>query len=448
MRVHPERIQILREAAQGPGPVVYWMSRDQRAEHNWALIQAQDLARKTGAPIFVVFCLVSAFPRATLRAYDFMLRGLEETAKLLDKRNIPFFFLRGEPGAEVSAFVTRVQAGALVTDFDPLRLKRAWQAEVTSQVSSPVFCVDAHNVIPCWAVSDKREYAARTIRPKIHRRAAEFLTPFPNLETQASMEAGDPFSAEAVLAGLDCEREVEPVSGIRPGPGSGSERLEEFLARGLAGYDRNRNDPNKDGQSRLSPFLHFGQISAQEVARRVTERKGVPSADREAFLEELIVRRELSDNFCLHCRDYDSLVGLPDWGRATLDKHRRDPRPYLYSRDELERAVTHDPLWNAAQRQMVQTGVMHGYLRMYWAKKILEWTATPEEAVKTAVDLNDRFELDGRDPNGYVGVLWSMGGLHDRPWKERSIFGTVRYMSQAGCRRKFDVDAYIRRFGG
>lgn len=212
-----------------------------------------------------------------------------------------------------------------------------------------------------------------------------------------------------------------------------------FLEHGLAGYERDRNDPNKNGTSGLSPYIHFGQISAQRIALQ-TIRTGM---DARAFLEELIVRRELSDNFCFYNSHYDDTQGFPDWAKRSLDIHLADRREYLYSFEELLSARTHDELWNAAQRQMLLTGRMHGYMRMYWAKKILEWTDGPDTAIRNAIALNDRFELDGRDPNGYAGIAWSLGGLHDRPWKERPIFGHVRYMSRSGANRKFDVKAYV-----
>jgi deoxyribodipyrimidine photo-lyase len=207
-------------------------------------------------------------------------------------------------------------------------------------------------------------------------------------------------------------------------------------------YDERRNDPGANAQSGLSPYLHFGQISAQRVALEAEKYdRHLPS--QESFLEELIVRRELSDNFCYYNDRYDSFDGFPDWARKTLNDHRSDPREHLYVLEILEAAGTHDPLWNAAQKEMVTGGKMAGYMRMYWAKKILQWSISPETALTDAIYLNDRYSLDGNDPNGYTGVAWSIGGVHDRPWFEREIFGKVRYMSQAGCRRKFNVERYI-----
>jgi deoxyribodipyrimidine photo-lyase len=220
-----------------------------------------------------------------------------------------------------------------------------------------------------------------------------------------------------------------------------------FITHGLAGYDALRNDPNADGQSGLAPWLHFGQLSAQRVALEASRAEG-GTASGDAFLEELVVRRELADNFCWHNLNYDRVEGFPAWALKSIDEHRHDHREFVYPSEQFEAGQTHDPLWNAAQSQMVASGRMHGYLRMYWAKKILEWTASPESAMETAIHLNDRYQLDGRDPNGYAGIAWSIGGVHDRAWGERPVFGKIRYMNAKGCQRKFDAERYIQRWAG
>ena len=314
------------------------------------------------------------------------------------------------------------------------------------RLSIPFIEVDAHNIVPCWLASPKQEWAAYSFRPKITRVLDEFLTPLPALlkhpfpSTQKTPE----FDVPGLLDSLTLDRSVPPVAWLSPGEQAGRECLQRFLSEKLPHYDRDRNDPTRDGQSNLSPYLHFGHIAAQRVALEVSKSQA-PPASRAAFLEELIVRRELSDNFCYYNQDYDLFQGFPAWARQTLDRHRGEARDYLYTLADLEAARTHDPLWNAAQLEMVHRGKMHGYMRMYWAKKILEWTASPEEALKTAIYLNDRYFLDGRDPNGYVGIAWSLGGVHDRAWKERPIFGKIRYMSYQGAARKFDVQTYIEK---
>jgi deoxyribodipyrimidine photo-lyase len=238
------------------------------------------------------------------------------------------------------------------------------------------------------------------------------------------------------------ERTVPEVTWIAPGEREGQKALKNFVRRSLSLYGEKRNDPGQQGQSHLSPYLHFGQVSAQRVALEVLKSDAGREA-KESFLEELIVRRELADNFCFYNPLYDRFEGFPQWAKKTLNEHRNDSRRYLYSSKVFEQGGTHDDLWNAAQREMVKRGKMHGYMRMYWAKKILEWTESPEKALAIAIYLNDRYELDGRDPNGYAGISWSIGGVHDRAWTEREIFGKVRFMSYNGCRSKFDIKAYI-----
>ena len=443
--LHPERVHLLKDGTPGTGPVVYWMSRDQRIRDNWALLHAQNLALQHQVPLLIAFCLVPEFLEAATRQYEFMIQGLAETARESLSLHIPFRLLLGDPSREIPRLVHDTRACALVTDFDPLRIKQTWQRSVAEQIGVPFIEVDAHNIVPCRRVSPKQEYAARTIRPKLHRLLSEFLTPFP-----APVPHPVPFSEPSVPPDWDAARASLKTTSFGPslktpvpGPAAAMARLEEFLTRGLGPYATSRNDPTAGAVSGMSPYHHFGQIAPQRSALMALELGRKHHEAREGFLEQLVVRRELSDNFCLHNPNYDSLTGIPDWAKTTLDAHRDDPREYVYAFDEFEAGTTHDPLWNAAQAEMVRTGTMHGYMRMYWAKKILEWTPSPEEAVRIAVRLNDRYELDGRDPNGYVGVLWAVGGVHDRPWKERPVFGKIRYMNSAGCRRKFNVNAYI-----
>lgn len=439
MSIHPARIFALNERPASPGPVLYWMSRDQRVCDNWSLLHARSLAGDE--PLFVAFCLVDDYPGATLRHYDFMLHGLMEVERDLAALNIPFILLKGDPGRKVPDLAARLGVSAVVTDFDPLRIKQKWQVDAASRLTVPLIEVDAHNVIPARHVSDKQEYAARTIRPKIHRLSSEFLEEFPELEPQNKRPEGfDPVDWDRVRRDLKVDDAVQPVD-FEPGEAAAHRALDAFIDKRLHLYADRRNDPVAEATSRLSVYYHFGQLAPQRAALAVAASgRGEGQA---AYLEELIVRRELSDNFCLHNPYYDSLDGAPDWARKTLDEHRADPRPYLYSPEQFEAAETHSRLWNAAQLQLIHSGHMHGYLRMYWAKKILEWSATPEEALAIVIRLNDRYSLDGRDPNGYVGALWSVAGLHDRPWKTRAVFGSVRYMNENGCRRKFDVEAFI-----
>jgi deoxyribodipyrimidine photo-lyase len=444
-RMNPNRLRTLKSGNPRKGPVVYWMSRDQRTRDNWALLFSQDLSHQEKVPLAVVFCLAPQFLGATFRQYTFMLKGLAEVEHNLAAQNIPFQLLVGSPEVKLPEFLHQYGAACLVTDFDPLRLKRHWQQAVAQKLDILVLEVDAHNIVPCWVASDKQEYGAYTLRPKILRAMPEFLDEIPSLQKPqvAWPEPLVPIDWQGILAGLSVDRAVSEVDRFKPGENAAWEVLKDFLENKLFLYPERRNDPNWDGQSNLSPYLHFGQIAAQRVALEVNE-SPVGSKAKEAFLEELIVRRELADNWCCFNPRYDSFTGFPPWAQKTLDEHRRDPREYLYTLEQFEQAQTHDHLWNAAQLEMVMTGKMHGYMRMYWAKKILEWTTSPEEALKIAIYLNDRYELDGRDPNGYAGIAWSIGGVHDRAWGERKIFGKIRYMSYNGCKSKFDVEAYIR----
>jgi deoxyribodipyrimidine photo-lyase len=445
-RVKDERIRMLKAGKAGSGPVIYWMSRDQRVQDNWALLHAQDIALQRAAPLAVVFCLAPSFRGAAVRQQGFLLRGLEEADSSLRRLDIPLFLLRGEPGRELPRFLKRCGASELVTDFDPLRVKGSGKARIAERISIPFTEVDAHNIVPCWIASTKAEYGAYTLRPKLRRLLPEYLGPFPAMKKHpfAWKTAVPAITWDRVLSGLPVDRSVKETDWLVPGERAAVKALRAFIRLKLAGYDTLRNDPSRDGQSNLSPYLHFGQLSAQRVAREVL-RSRAPERAKEAFLEELITRRELSDNFCLYTADYDRVSCFPRWAQQTLAKHRKDRREYAYTLREFEEGRTHDELWNAAQLEMVRRGKMHGYLRMYWAKKILEWTRSPERAMKVALFLNDKYELDGRDPNGYAGIAWSIGGVHDRPWGERKIFGMIRYMSEKGCRSKFDVDDYIRK---
>lgn len=441
--VNERRIRLIKDGPEHEGPVLYWMSRDQRVKDNWAFLFAQDLALERKKPLGVLFCLVPQFLNATVRHYDFMLQGLREVEKALAKANISFFVKTGAPENEIPRFVAEQNVGALVADFDPLRVKRGWKHGVADGLRIAFYEVDAHNIVPCWHASPKEEVGARTLRPKIKRLLPEFLGPFPHVQKHPFpwKNKSVPVDWEAAARTVRSDP-VPPVGWIKPGERQAAERLRLFIQNRLASYGEGRNDPTQEAVSHLSPYLHFGHISAQRVALDVS-RAPLPATSKEAFLEELIVRRELADNFCYYNEEYDSIKGFPGWAQKTLREHVKDARAYLYTLEEFERAQTHDQLWNAAQLEMVRRGKMHGYMRMYWGKKILEWSRDPREALEIAIYLNDRYELDGRDPNGYTGIAWSIGGVHDRPWPERPAFGKIRYMSYNGCKSKFDVKAYI-----
>jgi len=441
-----KRVIQQKDVQYGNGPVIYWMQRDQRVNNNWALIYAIEKARELKQQAAVAFCLVPNFLEATIRQYGFMLKGLEEVEKSLAKFNIPFYLLIGEPGIEIPKFVKRINASALISDFNPLRVVRNWKKKVIEKIDIPFFTVDTHNIVPVWEASDKQEFGAYTIRPKIKKQLDEFLDEFPRLIKQKSHNLKtEKVDWNKALKSLKINFDVKEVEWIKPGESNALKTLNSFFEERLTDYNEKRNDPNENVSSNLSPYLHFGQISSQRIALETYKRKHNAEV-KDAFLEELIVRRELSDNFCLYNKNYDSFDGFPEWAKKTLNEHRKDKREFTYNLEQFENAETHDELWNAAQIEMVSIGKMHGYMRMYWAKKILEWTETPEEALEYAIYLNDKYELDGRDPNGYTGCAWSIGGVHDRAWTERPVFGKIRYMNYNGCKRKFDVKKYIKKF--
>ena len=446
--INEKRVRLLQKGNETNGPIVYWMSRDQRVHDNWALLFAQKLALEKKKSLVAIFNLVPDFLEATIRQYSFMLRGLKEVESELSKYNIPFFLLAGKPDEQIPEFLKQNNASVLVSDFDPLRIKRIWKRDVAKQISIPFYEVDAHNIVPCLHISDKIEFAAYTIRPKIHKALIEFMDEFPSLiKMSKSVISPDKIDWIKIQKSFKINFDVKEIDWLKPGEGAAQKTFNHFLKNKFENYHELRNDPTKDYQSNLSPYLHFGQISAQRIALDTEKYDGNPES-KKVFLEELIVRRELSDNFCYFNKNYDSFDGFHNWAKTTLNEHRKDEREFVYSLEQFEQAKTHEDLWNAAQMEMVTTGKMHGYMRMYWAKKILEWSNSPEEALRTAIYLNDKYELDGRDPNGYTGIAWSIGGIHDRAWFERPVYGKIRYMNRNGAEKKFDIKSYIGKFSG
>lgn len=454
MKFNKKRLRFISDTQkikQDSEGVLYWMSRDQRVQDNWALIHAQKLALKENLPLHVCFCLfVPKSELSTLRHYSFMLKGLEEVEKQCKTLDIQFHLLLGAAGKVLPGFVSDRKLGAVVTDFSPLREPLQNLEDVKKQLSTdvPLVQVDAHNIVPCWVASPKLEYAARTIRGKITKQLPEFLTDFPpvNKHPHTATRTAKPVDWEKTLASLNVDRAVGETEWAQPGARGGTAMLESFIDVRLKLFDSHRNDPNAVALSQLSPWIRFGHISAQRVALQTQQSGRKAGVSVASFIEELVVRRELTDNFCFYNKNYDSVKGAYEWAQKTLKDHAKDKREYIYTREQLEKAKTHDKLWNAAQYQMVSEGKMHGFLRMYWAKKILEWTTSPEEALSVALYLNDRYELDGQDPNGFVGCMWSICGTHDQGWKEREVFGKIRYMNYKGCLRKFDVANFERKY--
>jgi deoxyribodipyrimidine photo-lyase len=446
--MEPERIKLLNDVPPASGCyVLYWMQAAQRAACNHALEHAVALADRHGLPLVVGFGLMDDYPEANLRHHAFMLEGLKETASALEARGTRFVLRRGEP-AEVALDLAR-DAALVVCDRGYTRHQVAWRRRVAEEAGRQVIQVEGEVVVPVEVASDKAEIGARTLRPKVLRHRETFLQPLPERRPARSslglelLGDLDPADVEGCLRSLQLDRSVPPVSRFKGGTSQARARLGRFLETRLRGYREGRNEPAARQSSELSPYLQFGQISPVEMALAAARAAPSGDPDRAAFLEELIVRRELAHNFLRYTAAYDRYESLPTWARRSLDEHREDPRPSTYAEEELEAGRTHDRYFNAAMREMRLTGFMHNYMRMYWGKKILEFTSSPEEAFATALRLNNRHFLCGRGPNAFANIAWVFG-QHDRPWVERPIFGKIRYMNEKGLERKFDIAAYVR----
>ena len=443
------RIQALNNRDIRKGSyVLYWMQQSQRAAYNHALEYAVQAANQLGLGVLVAFGLTDDYPETNLRHYTFMLEGLQETQASLSAQGIKMVIQLGPP-AEVAISLGR-KAALIVCDRGYLRHQKAWRDQVARSAACRVVQVESDVVVPVEVVSHKAEYAARTIRPRIHRQLDDYLMPFPSSRVNKdtldlridSLDLGD---VNGLVRNLSLDRSVSAVSHFFKGGTSQAEaRFDDFLRQRFHHYIANRNQPQTDDISHMSPYLHFGQVSPLYLALRVNSETGNLMAAQESYLEELIVRRELAMNFVHYNPHYDAFACLPQWARTTLKQHRYDLRESVYTRSQLENAQTHDAYWNAAMREMKTTGLMHNYMRMYWGKKILEWCNTPEHAFRTTLAINNKFFLDGRDANSFAGVAWIFG-MHDRAWFERPIFGKVRYMAASGLERKCDIQAYVQK---
>ena len=424
--------------------VLYWMQASVRENYNHALEYAIRKSNDLERPLVVFLGVALDYPEANLRHFIFLFEGLKEARKSLEQRGIPLIVKEGLPVEEVPGLAQ--EASVVVTDRGYTRLLKSWRKKVAESIPCPLIQVESDVVVPVEQASNKEEYAARTLRPKLKDILDRYLNPLRKTELENQYKGKDFVSLNLsnprkLAEKLEIDHTVKPVETFRGGYSQAKALLEEFMETKLDDYGELRNDPAKEYQSGLSPYLHFGHISPLEIAVTIDE---TDSPGKDAFLEELIIRRELAINYVHYQTDYDSLEGLPDWAKKTLDEHRDDPRAYIYGLEEFEKAETHDPYWNAAQKEMVLTGKMHGYMRMYWGKKILEWTEKPETAFDIALYLNNKYELDGRDPNSYAGVAWCFG-KHDRAWKERPVYGKVRYMNDRGLERKFDIQSYVEK---
>jgi deoxyribodipyrimidine photo-lyase len=438
--------------------VLYWMQIYRRADDNAALAFAVDRANELGVPCLVYEALRPDYPYASDRFHRFVLEGACDTARGLAARGIAHaFFLPHTPNVArgmVAKLVAR--ARLVVSDDFPSFVVRAHNAKLAGQAPCAFFVVDDCAVVP-MAITSRPEIGARTLRPKLIRALDAWLRPIeePAPKVQAprcldlpfapvNVASTDARAIDALVAACAIDHTVPPVDGARGGAGEAERRLQSFVRGPLATYDADHNDPSREAASGLSPYLHFGMVSARRVALEACA--WGRGAGLDAFLEQLLVRRGLSFNFAHARPDHGEWTALPAWARATLEKHAVDRRHAELSLAELEAARSPDDLWNATMNELRARGVIQPYARMLWGKLPLTWMSRPEKAHAAMVHLNDKWALDGRDPNGYANVSWCFG-LHDRPWPERQVFGTVRAMTSASARRKLDFESYIERWG-
>lgn len=446
--IQAERVQRLNDAAvrDGAGYVLYWMQQSQRTELNHALEYAVRRAEELELPLLVAFGLMDDYPEANLRHYHFMLQGLTDVETALTRRHIPFVVQRGSP--DEVALRLAADAALVVCDRGYLRHQRAWREHVAAEAGCAVVQVESDVVVPVELASDKKEHAARTLRPRITRHLDRFLVDLPEATSTRravpDVEGEDLGDLDGLLGRLRLAQQVPPVRLFTGGTAAGKQVLRAFLAQKFDTYAQNRNQPQTDHVSHMSKYLHFGQLSPVFVALQIRAHAAGTDENVDTYLEELIIRRELPMNFVFYEPRYDQYDALPAWARSTLSEHAADPREPRYTPQQLEDAETDDPYWNAAMEEMRHAGYMHNYMRMYWGKKILEWSATPQEAYRTTLHLNNTYFLDGRDANSFANVAWIFG-QHDRGWTERAVFGKTRYMSASGLERKADPVAYIRK---
>lgn len=425
--------------------VLYWMQHSQRAQANPALERAVTWANDLRLPLLVLFVVDPSYRDANARSYTFMLEGIADAFAILGRRGIEAALRRGHP-PEVVARAAQ-DAAVVVCDRGYLRHLVAWRKTVADAARCLVEMIEGDVVVPVEEASAKQETAARTFRPRVNRAIPQFtdLPPeVPLTVTAKGLEHADDIALDdipALVASLNCDMSVAAVDHSRGGQTEGRKRLAAFVSRDLSRYGDGRADIVDRHVSMLSPYLHFGQLSPLEIYHAVQD--GGTDEAAGAYLEEMIVRRELAVNYVHYCRDYHRWEGLPEWAKATLAEHANDKRPAIYSRDELEQGKTEDRYWNAAMREMRVTGYLHNHLRMYWGKRILGWMQSPQEAYEATLYLNNKYFLDGRDANSYTNVSW-LFGLHDRGWPERPVYGKVRIMMPSGLERKFDIGAYVR----
>ena len=427
------------------------MQRAVRILDNPALDVAVEVADLLGLPVVVFFSVIPNYPHANLRHYHFLQQALRDVAEDAAERGVGFV-VRRYPDNSLQAFLEESGAALLIGDENPCREPERWRRVLARRLKIPYWTVDADVVVPS-RIFGRDYFLLHHFRPHLERELPRFLAPHSNLRpAREPAQALPSFPLDQdITAGFHrLDRAVKPVDDFTGGTHAALRRLREFAHHGLAHYQATRNHPEIRGTSRLSPYLHFGNISPVTIAlacHEAVHEGRAPAGAYDSYIDELIGWRELAVLFVRHNPDYDNWQCAEPWAQKSLREHAGDPRPQRYSLAELERAETHDELWNAGQREMIQTGWMHNVMRMYWAKKILEWAPDAATAFDWAVILNDKYELDGRDPNGYAGIAWAIVGKHDRPWFDRPVFGLVRSMTAASTAKKFDSAAYTRQHG-
>ena len=453
MKQISERVQLLNNqlANNNAKYVLYWMQMFKRATYNHALNFAIEQANERKLPLVVYEGLKFYYPWASDRFHTYILEGVEEKREAFEKLGIRYVFYlqkNDESPKQIVAKISR-DAALIVTDDFPCFIIPDHNRAIVAKTMIPVFAVDSNGVIP-MSRFEKEEFAARTIRPKIKKLLPKYLEKFREVKIKVKaeklkIECPDTEVNEQNIQQLveQCaiDHSVKPSGIYHGGEANGRKRLKYFVEQILPDYAVTRNKPEIDGASRLSSYLHFGFLSALEIVKAVKE-SAAPDESKDAFLEEVIVRRELSYNFTRHNPQYDSIESLPEWAQKTMREHIEDERKVIYSLEELEKGKTHDELWNASQREMLMTGEMHNYVRMLWGKNVIAWTRTYEEAFAALEHLNNKYCLDGRNPNSYAGILWCFG-KHDRPWIERPVFGKMRYMTTGSTGKKFNSKKYI-----
>ncbi len=458
MAVERERIRALNSAPlrkDSAQYVIYWAQMNRRVESNHGLLHAIEIADRLGLPVLYYEGLTCSYPHANLRLHTFILEGVPDTECRLKKLGIGYVFSLRRRTADRNDTLYRLakHAAAVVTDDYPTFIARTHNTRVPAKLDIPYIAVDSSCIVP-MSVMAKREYAAYTIRPKIHRELKTYLKAAGPIrpkhkwpashqpEMQAMHTTVERGAIPQLAASCEIDHSIKPSPTFTGGRDAAEKRLQYFLKHNLHRYAKGRNEPSEQATSRMSPYLHFGHISPLEIALAVEEHAAQHNLNAAEYLEELIVRRELAFNYARFVDNPQSLGNLPEWCQKVMEKHSKDKRDPEYSPEQLERAETHDELWNATQKEMLHRGIIHGYYRMYWGKKILEWSPTFQGAVDTMVEIHEKYALDGRDPNTFTNILWCFG-LHDRPWFERPVFGALRYMSLDGMKRKTNTRAYI-----